>query len=202
MKLPEITVVTPTIGPRELQLHRARFSVDIQTYTGEVRHLIVEDENHDGAPITRQRGLDAVDTEWVAFLDDDDEFLQQHLERLMWAANEHDADYVYSWYNVIGGTDPRPEEFGRPWDPSDPRQTTITTLVRTNVAQAAGFLLEGGETEDLTSPDRHYAGEDWRFTKRIADSGATIFHLPEKTWLWYHWHNGTHGNTSGLPKNW
>lgn len=198
MTRPSITVVTPTIGPRSLFLERAKYSVETQTYSGLIFHLVVEDENRDGAPVTRQRGLDAVNTEWVAFLDDDDEFLPEHLERLMTAAQEHDADYVYSWYNVIGGTDPRPEEFGRPWDPENPRQTTITTLVHTTTAQAAGFLVGPEEDDDLLSPDRHYAGEDWRFTKRIADSGATIFHLPEKTWLWHH-HGG---NTSGLPNRW
>jgi glycosyltransferase involved in cell wall biosynthesis len=148
--------------------------------------------------MTRQRGLDTVETEWVAFLDDDDEFLPEHLELLMNAALEQDADYVYSWYHVIGGTDPRPEVFGRPWDPENPVQTTITTLVRTTTAQAAGFLVDPEETDDLTSPDRHYAGEDWRFTQRVNDAGAHIYHLPMKTWNWYH-HSG---NTSGLPNRW
>lgn len=198
MEWPSITVVTPTIAPRKFLVERARFSVTSQTYAGDVIHEVVEDVNREGAPITRQRGLDAVETEWVAFLDDDDEFKPQHLEKLMTAALENDADYVYSWYKVVGGHDPRREVFGRPWDPSNPVQTTITTLVRANVAKAAGFVLRDGETEDLLSPDRHYAGEDWRFTKRVNDSGAKIHHLPEITWLWYH-HGG---NTSGLPKMW
>jgi hypothetical protein len=102
---------------------------------------------------------------------------------------------VFSWYEVVGGTDPRPGEFGLPWDRAHPRQTTITTLVRTAVALEAGFLAD--DEGDLASPDRHYAGEDWRFTSRVNDLGV-ISHLPQKTWYWHHHAR----NTSGLPKNW
>lgn len=160
--------------------------------------IVSRDLGRHGAAATRQAGLDRVTTDWVAFLDDDDEFLPQHLAALAQAQLDTGADYVYSWYTVVGGNDPRPEEFGKPWDPENPRQTTITTLVRTELAQRTGFLHHRDTTEALTSPDRHYAGEDWLFTSRCAEAGAQFYHHPEKTWKWYH-----HGrNTSGLPKNW
>lgn len=156
--------------------------------------IVQTDNNRAGAAITRHKGLEQVDTEWVAFLDDDDEFLPEHLEELHTAAQVTAADYVYSWYTVVGGVDPRPEYFGVPFDPCNPIQTTITTLVRTELAQKTGFLPD--TEEDLTSPDRHYAGEDWRFTQRCVEAEAEIVHHPYKTWLWYH-----HGsNTSGLPR--
>lgn len=189
-----ITVVIPTIPPRVNLLRRALLSVQHQTQQSQ-DCIIVRDLLHDGAAITRQRGLEAVGTEWVAFLDDDDEFMPGHLEALAGAARSSGADYVFSWYEVVGGTDPRTEEFGLPWNPSHPRQTTITTLVRTGLAREVGGFLADTD-EDLISPDRHYAGEDWRFTQRMNDAGARIYHLPVKTWLWHH-----HGrNTSGLPR--
>jgi glycosyltransferase involved in cell wall biosynthesis len=190
-----ITVVIPSISPRARLLNRARASVEAQ----EMRPsdmVVALDLSREGAAETRQRGLEQVKTPWVAFLDDDDEFLPGHLLALSRAAHEQQADYVFSWYEVVGGTDPRPEEFGLPWDPENPRQTTITTLVRTELALEVGGFVEDGD--DLLSPDRYYAGEDWRFTKRINDAGGKIYHHPEKTWLWHH-----HGrNTSGLPNRW
>ena len=188
-----ITVVIPTIPPRQPLLARAVASVNRQTLRP-YDVIVCGDANRSGAAITRQAGLNLVETEWVAFLDDDDEFMPGHLEALAAAARSAGADYVYSWYEVVGGTDPRTEEFGLPWNPSQPRQTTITTLVRTGLArEVGGFLAD--EDEDLRSPDRHYAGEDWRFTQRMNQQGK-IYHLPVKTWLWHH-HSS---NTSGLPK--
>jgi hypothetical protein len=193
----QITVVIPTIPPREHYLGRAIRSVSAQTHPA-TNIVVVNDHAREGAPANRQRGLEMVQTEWVAFLDDDDEFYPDHLEKLLRCAKDEGADYVYSWYDVIGGIDPRAEQFGLPWDPENPRQTTITTLIRTELAQQVGFVVDGDTPETLESPDRMVAGEDWWMTKGCNDLGAKIVHLPEKTWAWYH----TGRNTSGLPKNW
>lgn len=194
--IPGITVVIPSIPPRMRLLDRALASVKGQTLRP--ADVVVEfDEERLGAAATRQRGLERVTTQWTAFLDDDDEFLPRHLAALSDAANAKEADMVFSWYQVVGGMDPRPREFGLTWDPENPRQTTITTLVRTDLALSVGGFIDEEDDAVLISPDRHYAGEDWRFTKRINEVGV-IHHHPEVTWRWYH-----HGNnTSGLPNRW
>ena len=194
---PAITVVIPTIPPRAARLGVAIESVLKQNLPATALAVPV-DVSKQGAAINRQRGLDMVQTEFVAFLDDDDYFKRNHLELLMETMLGQDADFVFSWYDVGGGgQDPRPEYFGKEWNPADPHQTTITTLVKTELAQSVGFIWDG-DAEQLDSPDRLYAGEDWFFTKGCNDAGAKIVHLPERTWVWNHWG----GNTSGLPKNW
>jgi len=193
-----ITVVTPSIPPRGEHggiLERALASVKAQTTRP--KEVIVEfDEFRSGAPATRQRGLDRVKTEWTAFLDDDDEFRPEHLEVLRAAAQDAEADYVYSWYDVEGGQDPMPQFFGLPWDNAQPHQTTITILVRTSLAQEVGF---GGEPEpDPNGGGIVVSGEDYRFTLGCMELGAKILHVPQRTWIWHH-----HGaNTSGLPYRW
>jgi hypothetical protein len=190
-----ITVVVPSIPPREGMLNRALASVQAQTLLP--AETIVEiDHGRTGAAATRQRGLERVKTEWVAFLDDDDEFMPFHLQQLSIAAYQSEADYVYSWYEVVGGSDPMGQFFGAPWDNAQPHQTTITTLVRTELAQSVGF---GGEPEaDPNGGGAIVGGEDYRFTLGCMEKGARIHHLPQRTWLWHH-----HGaNTSGLPANW
>lgn len=153
------------------------------------------DANAVGAPIMRQRLLEEVRTPWLAWLDSDDEFLPHHLSTLMDTALAVDADMVYSWYDVVGGSDPRPAEEKLPWDPTTPRQTSIVTLVKTDLArEVGGYLVDG----DLRDPKRQYSAEDWVFTKRMNDAGAKIHHVLTRTWLWHH-----HGkNTSGLPTRW
>lgn len=144
---------------------------------------IAVDLNRQGAPATRQRALDAIQTDWVAFLDSDDWLDAIHLQALATCAVEHGADYVYSYWHgpdVLGC-------FGRPFDPADPVETTSTILVRTELAKAVGFQA---------LPDRlANTGEDRRMTLGCLELGAKIVHHPERTWTWSH-----HGaNTSGMP---
>jgi hypothetical protein len=191
-----ISVVIPTIPTRSGEtLMRAVWSAERQSLAP-TAVVIEPDTERLGASQTRQRGLQRVTTEWVAFLDDDDELLPEHLEHLLACATEQGADYVYSWYEVVGGLDPMPQFFGRPWDNEQPHQTTITTLVRTELAQSVGF---GGDPEaDPNGGGAFVSGEDYRFTLGCMAAGAKIVHLPERTWFWHH-HGG---NTSGLPSRW
>lgn len=193
---PGITVVIPTIPPRTHLLQRAVASVAAQTHPA-VAVAIAMDVLKQGAPATRQRALDMVDTQWVAFLDDDDEFMPNHLATLWDAALAHQADYVYSWFDTVPlGGDPFPQShYLDPWSDEKPRQTTITTLVRTELARKIGFA-SFSETGELVDGQRW--GEDWSFTLGCLAAGAKIHHVVAKTWYWYH----NSGNTSGRPDRW
>jgi hypothetical protein len=191
------TVVTPTIAPRWDMLRQAGDSVRAQTTPA--RWLVVEDVDHAGADVTRQRGLEMVDTPWVAFLDDDDLLMPWHLEHLHRHAAATDADFVYSWFETMppGGDPFPPSHFLNEFDPADPVETTITVLVRTELAQEVGFHR---------IPERlHNTGEDRAFTLGCLAAGARITHLVERTWYWRH-HGyslpGQPGNTSGLGDRW
>lgn len=188
---PLVTVVVPYHTQRETSglLMRAINSINRQVLPCEV--IAIRDDLGQGAPATREAGLQMVTTPFVSFLDSDDEMDPEHLAKLYGTLTDEGADYCYSHYRVVGGTDPRPHMLGRPWDNKNPDQTTIVTMVRTDLAQQVGFRDAG----DLYASDRLYAGEDWRFTKGCMDAGAKIVHHPEITWTWHH-----HGmNTSGLP---
>ncbi len=201
MKENAITVVIPSIPVRGQLLTRAVRSVARQTLRPYGLAVAI-DVDREGAPRTRQRALDTVQTHWVAFLDDDDEFMPQHLDHLLSFALDGGFDYAYSWFRVVlaGGviTDHDPvfpvTHYTTPWDPANPRQTTVTTLVRTDLAKEVGFVSPASD-EALIEGQR--AGEDWDFTLGCNEKGK-IGHLIEKTWLWHH----DSGNTSGLPTRW
>lgn len=171
-----------------------------QTYRV-AEHIVEEDVHREGAGITRQRALDRATTDLVLPLDDDDELEPNAVERMVACMRETGADMVYAWYTVIGGTDPRPEAFGVPFDPSDPVQTTICVLARTELAQACGYV-DHGDLATLKHVDRHYHGEDALYIRRAIDAGASIVHLPERLFRWHHWAGPAGGNTSGLPTRW
>ncbi|MDJ1137912.1 glycosyltransferase family 2 protein [Streptomyces iconiensis] len=189
---PQVSVVIPYHPARAENgmLYRAMDSVSLQTVPNAL--VTVEDEQCQGAARTRQRGLEMVTTEWMAFLDSDDEMDYTHLEQLLACAEREHADYVYPWFRVAGGVDPFPMFFGRPWDDAAPHQTTITILVRTDLARQVGFTdVAAGPPP----PDGNTGGEDWHFTLGCLAAGARIVHHPARTWTWHHGPQ----NSSGRP---
>lgn len=199
----DVTVAIPSIPPRAQLLRRAVESVLAQDGSYVAGLSIAVDHRHEGAGPTRQRALDGVTTPWVAFLDDDDEFMSDHIESLMHHAYETDADYVFSWFEVIAGGGRRlgdrdpvfpTTHFTEPWDNNNPRQTTITVLVKTELAKAVGFV----PAPDGKTIDGQRFGEDWQFTLGCLAAGARINHLVKRTWFWHH----DSGNTSGRPDRW
>lgn len=184
---PGVTVAIPAHPARLTNglLTRALASVWTQTYPPAAVSVAVDTERQ-GAALTRQRALDAVGTEWTAFLDSDDEFLPQHLDRLAQCVLDTGADFVFSWFEPVGMSDPL-GHFGLPFDPTHPHHTTMTVLVRTGLAKTVGFTS--------AQPGDPFGNEDWRFICELAASGARMVHLAERTWRW-HAHGG---NTSGMP---
>lgn len=189
------TLVVPTIAPRRELLERALKSAFAQTRPFH-KIVVVEDLTRAGAPMTRQMGLKQVTTEWTAFLDDDDELGETHHEKLLAFAQAENLDYAFSYFTIPEMPDWDPlNDYANPFDPANPRQTTITILVKTELAQAVGFAQPvEGETIDGQK-----AGEDYRFTLGCLARGARIGKLMgQRTWLWHH-----HGaNTSGQADRW
>jgi len=193
-----VTVIIPHIPTRRFELTRAVTSVAAQTHQPE-NVVISFDKRHDGSALTRNRALYHISTTWVAFLDDDDELLPDHLTILLHHALRSGATVVYSGCRVVdarGEILPQREEwgrFGQPFDADLLRQKSyipVTSLVHANLAKQALF------GPPATSPDSDY--DDWGFYLRLLGVGAAFLHVPEVTWVWHH-----HGNnTSGRPDRW
>lgn len=197
---PGITVVIPTIPPRGDLLERALRSVHGQTRPAD-GIVIVGDPDRTGAMATRNRGLSRVTTEWTAFLDDDDEFFPMHLWALGYYAKITGADMVYPWFV-------QPEKnwdglgaFGIPFheiahELEHRNWIPVTVLVKTRLLRDVG----GFQPPAPGVPDC----EDWGAWKALHAAGATIVHLPRRTWVWHHWlaEDGQPGNTSGQADRW
>jgi glycosyltransferase involved in cell wall biosynthesis len=187
----DITLVIPTIPPRAALLARALASMDAQSYPpAEVITLV--DLQREGAAATRNRALDLVTTDWVAFLDDDDELYPDHLRRLARFARITGADLVYPYFDADVD---ELNTFGLPFDPVLLRQANyipVTVLARTQALKDAGGFQ--------AHPDRNGDPcEDWGLWLALLDAGATLAHLPARTWRW---HNGGEGSTRGKPDRW
>lgn len=184
----EITLVMAAIpsryglnGPYE----RAVASIRAQTLKpAKVR--IVLDELGAGAAETRNRALKDVDTEWTAFLDDDDELYPNHLKLLARCARLTDADVIYPGYDA---EDDPVGCFGIPYDGDMLQHTNfipVTVLARTEkVLAAGGFQPHPDENGDPC--------EDWGLWLAMAAQGCSFIHLPVRTWRW------NPGGTKGRP---
>lgn len=194
----DVTVIIPTIPPRSRTLlPRALSSVTRQTRPAAAISIAV-DIDREGAPPTRQRALESAKTPLIATLDDDDEFMPFHLRDLVEHMIETDADYVYSWFRVkdahgnVYAEDPvfPPTHFTEPFDPENPIETTVTVLVKRDLAMSVGYhALDRGQEN---------TGEDFNFLLGCLATGAKVSHLVKHTWWWNH-----HGkNSSGRSDRW
>lgn len=205
----DVTVLIPTIPGREALLQRALYSVSQQKI--QPAAVVVEvDTGRTGAAATRNRALERVDTEWVAFLDDDDEMLPTHVKLCLVAANHTQADLVYTYPEFVGGHDPLAtvDELGRftphpvnvpfgplqeAWLRTQGNFIPVTNLVRTNAVKAVGGFPEpysmdvAGASNDC---------EDALLLVKLLDAGARFYHYcGVRTWR-YHVYGG---NTGGRP---
>lgn len=186
-----VTTIEPRAGPGGL-LERAVRSAQAQTFKPD-RILVHLDRDRAGAATNRNAALEAVETEWVAFLDDDDALYPEHLKQCARAARLNGADVVYPGYDVEGGDDPV-NCFGIPFDGVLLERRNfipVTTLCRTEAVRAAGGFQ--------AHPDEHGDPcEDWGLWLAMRKLGATFYHLPQKTWQW----NLAGGSTRGRPDRW
>lgn len=202
MKLPSVGVVIPTIPERAELLNRALLSVERQTYAGPVEVHVAVDHAGMGAAVTRQHAADdalASGCDYLAFLDDDDELLPEHLAVLVDHALVENADVVWPWFTVVGGTDPFPQHRGRQWNPDDPHIFPITALVKAGPFRDVGGFIYQAPMVDPNDPasGRMVSGEDWLLWLALSTAGARFSHVDKVTWTWFH----NSSNTSGLARN-
>lgn len=184
-----VGVAIPTIPPRKKLLQRAVRSVLNQTHPVDQISIAV-DTQREGAGATRNRAKNALRTTYTAFLDDDDEMMSHHIETLLGHIEYHQADVAFSWFEVVLGTDPFPENRWIEFNNETPHSFGITALVRTEVAQSLDF---GPPSTKHVS-----GGEDWEWWKTLAGRGVKFVNTSEQTWLYHH----DSGNTSGRPERW
>jgi glycosyltransferase involved in cell wall biosynthesis len=193
----DVTVVIPTILGREDLLDRALASVRAQTVQP-AKVIVVCDRDRKGAWWARNQGAAQVETTWLAWLDDDDELLPNHLEALLKGAEETGADLVYSYPEFPDSRDPLAVAhngawvcpLGVPFGPEQERHLRyagnfipVTYLVRVGLVRAVGGMPPSGGRN---------LEEDYQLLLRLLNFGARFSHVPERTWV-YHVHDANTG---------
>jgi glycosyltransferase involved in cell wall biosynthesis len=133
----------------------------------------------------RNAGLKRARGQFIAFLDADDWWQPDTLEKLHAAMSTHDADIAYcGWQNVGDGITSEPY-IPPAYETEDPVAHFLRTcpwpihaaLVRRELVQRLGGFSE-----------RRYASMDYDFWLRALGAGARIRRVPEVL-AFYRWHN-------------
>ena len=154
---PSITIVIPTVGRTTLK--KAKDSC------GTLPVEVERDNLGTGAGPTRNRAIKRVKTDWVAFLDDDDQLT--HLESLQGGISE-DADCVIFRAQYPDGT-LLPKVPVVEWG-----NVPISFAVKTSVAKEFPFVKGSNEFRQ---------NEDYLFVKTLEENGKKIVFSPHVTYL-------------------
>jgi glycosyltransferase involved in cell wall biosynthesis len=196
----DVTVCTATIPSRAEMLERAIASVQNQTQQP-IAHIVKLDENKIGGAAMIDLIASEAKTKYVMILDDDDEFLPEHIELLYAKIEEEQADLVYPHfrYATRGDGGHLEQFFNVPWDNRYPHQVPLTWICRTDV-----FLEMGGFSKDFDpnsynlDEQGNRIGYDFLFILRLVQNNKRIVHLPKVTWI-YH---DDRISTLGMPLRW
>jgi glycosyltransferase involved in cell wall biosynthesis len=195
-----VTVCTATIPPRTEMLQRAIESVNNQTLKPR-KHIIEVDQNKIGHAAMLDQMIARVKTKYVMFLDDDDEFLPDHVELLYNKIIETDADLVYPHFRYSMNNDAGHLErfFNVEWDNKKPHQVPITWICKTSLfKELGGFSLDFDPESYKIDESGNRIGHDFLFILRLVQNGKRIVHLPKVTWIY---HNDRQ-STLGMPSRW
>jgi glycosyltransferase involved in cell wall biosynthesis len=149
------------------------------------RLRVVRPTEHRSLGVTRQAGLDAVETPFAVWLDADDEFLPGRVERLVWALRRDNADLATDDIELFDGTSPLflkhlpIPEFLKQRQP-------LARLFERNYLQGVGYI--GFRTEFARKigydPELHGA-EDVDFVLRSVAAGARFAFVDEPGYRLY-----------------
>jgi glycosyltransferase involved in cell wall biosynthesis len=196
----DVTVCTATIPSRSEMLKRAITSVQNQTQQP-LNHIVKLDQNKIGGAAMIDLIVNEVKTKYLMILDDDDEFLPEHIESLYSKIEEEQADLVYPHfkYATRGDGGHLEQFFNVPWDNRNPHQVPLTWICRTDVfLEAGGFSKDFDPNSYNLDEQGNRIGYDFLFILRLVQMKKKIVHLPKVTWI-YH---DDRLSTLGMPNRW
>jgi len=182
--LMNITVLTATIPERSGMVVNAIDSVSKQNIQPE-NHIILVDTKKNGNFNTYQKLLEMADTEWVCFLDDDDIFYPNHLEKLI--KNSNGYDVIYSNPSIVNDD----TDWVHYLEPFSYDKLMVDSIVPMTALVKKDLILQSGGFKTV----QHC---DYLLWKALAQQGAKFNKIEDITWE-YRFHNT---NYSRKGKTW
>jgi glycosyltransferase involved in cell wall biosynthesis len=153
----------------------------LQSHAGEFPHVRLFLQNHEGAAIARNTGIDLAKGDTIVFIDSDlvvtPVFLSEHAKALEKASKSGERAFTYGL--VINTSN-----FDNPTSEKIKIQDISTAFFATgNVAISKHWLIEAGKFD---TSFRQYGWEDLELGVRLKKLGLKLIKCPEA--IGYHWH--------------
>lgn len=189
------SIAYQTLKPQEVIV------VDDHSNMNEEYHLIIEKyreefeilkyivlEKNSGAPTARNTGIHEASSEWIALVDDDDEWLPKKLEKqydLIGKCKDKNIGLIYTWTEALG-------QNGQESYTSchSHRGDVCSKLLSTNFIMSASVLVRKSAIIEAGLFDVQLPScQDWDMWTRIALKGYD-FEVVEEILTVYHRHGG------------
>jgi glycosyltransferase involved in cell wall biosynthesis len=141
-----------------------------------------------GAPVARNTGIQMASCEWIALVDDDDEWFPQKLEKqwsLIQGSDEPKLGLVYTWAKAVGVNGLSSYE-SKAIERGDVRRALLTTnfIMSASVLVRKEAMLRSGLFDDSMP-----SCQDWDMWVRLAMAGYN-FDVVDEILTIYHRHGG------------
>jgi glycosyltransferase involved in cell wall biosynthesis len=145
-------------------------------------------EQNSGAPVARNTGIQMAKGEWIALVDDDDEWLPHKLEKqwqLILNSKARNLGLVYTWTKAVGvnGQESYDSRISVKGDAKSALLTTNFIMSASVMVKKDAIVKSGLFDEEMPSC------QDWEMWTRIAINGYTV-DVVEDVLTLYHRHGG------------
>jgi len=131
-------------------------------------------QENSGVSTARNTGLNAADSEFILFLDQDDQLLPGAVENLLATANSERADFVYGDYYQVNIDGDDAQRINQPDVTDDPKRQ----LLETNCSASVCCLYRRATMLEIGGFDEAMMGcEDWDLYLRLALAKAKLRYI-------------------------
>jgi len=137
------------------------------------RVKVLQNDKNSGVSLTRNRGISLAKGEWIAFLDSDDIWAKEKLEKQIKCVHTQNADFVFTGVSYI-------DETGKPYNGifEVPSKVSFEELLRQNVITCSSVLVKKIYFENIRM-EKDEMHEDYAVWLRILRLGVTAYGINE-----------------------
>ncbi len=147
----------------------ATCSIVSQMASSDCRIKLLKNESNIGVAKTRNRGLDLCQSKYVAFLDADDIWYPEKLERQVELAEKENADIVYSSYDIVDSNGDKAKE-----SYIVPEAISYEGLLKENVIGCSTVLLNSRVLKNYRFNPEFYHEDYVLWLQILSDGGKAV----------------------------
>lgn len=149
------------------------------------RITLLKKDKKEGLAVAKNFGLSNIDTEWVCFLDADDLYIPEKLQKQVdFLLTQDNIDFIgtQAWNRRINSPKLYPSCFkiGQ----YETHEDLIKILNKENVLTHGSMMIKKSALDNLKGYNNIRGAEDWDLWKRAINSGYKFHQLQERLYVW------------------